>query len=198
MDSVLSTGAGFGSGVAIVGLTGNLLSGDDIFRGLRSESDGFLGESVFESGEVRLFSIFKGEADSRSIGLLAVNREILVGDMFSRSAESETFATKGELGGPSLSLSPDAWEMLVASKSFWREISRGCAALSAMSLFSDSGAAMPIIDSNRFQRRCMIELARISIFVGRQLVDLLILSTVGNEVVGDGRLFTKHCRTGLA
>lgn len=58
-----------------------------------------------EVGDVRLFSIFRGDINSRSIGLFAVNRDTLAGEIFSAFAASETFALKGELGGPSLSLS---------------------------------------------------------------------------------------------
>jgi hypothetical protein len=56
---------------------------------------------------VRLVNTFRGDVCSRSTGLFDVNRDTLLGERFSRSIESETLATKGELGGPSLSLSVD-------------------------------------------------------------------------------------------
>jgi hypothetical protein len=91
------------AGVGEEGLTGNLLIGDDIFRGLA-----VLSEVSATFGDVRVRSIFKGEAVSRSMGLFVASR--LEGDIFSRSelpSGAETSALKGELGGPSLSVSVD-------------------------------------------------------------------------------------------
>ena len=96
-------------------LIGNLFSGDESFRGLLVESDAFRGDWVFGVGEVRLFSIFNGEVGSRSMGLFEVNRENLLGEMFSRSSTgSVTLATKGELGGPSLSVSVEVVVMVTS------------------------------------------------------------------------------------
>jgi hypothetical protein len=96
-------------------LIGNLFSGDESFRGLLAESDAFRGDWVFGVGEVRLFSIFNGEVGSRSIGLFEVNRESLFGEMFSQSSAGlATFATKGELGGSSLSVSVEVVVMVTS------------------------------------------------------------------------------------
>jgi hypothetical protein len=101
----LSTTAGF-SGDA--GLTGNLFTGEDNFRGLLMVSVDFCGDCDRGSGDGRLlFNIFNGDVWSRSIGLFDVSRENLLGDIFSRSASSYTFATNGELGMESVSLSVD-------------------------------------------------------------------------------------------
>jgi hypothetical protein len=103
MFRVLSTTAGFFSGEE--GLTGNRFSGEESFRGLLIGSEIFCGDCDFDVGDARLFNGFKGEIGSRS-GLFAAILAALLGEIFSRSsADSETLATNGELGGPSLSVS---------------------------------------------------------------------------------------------
>jgi len=55
-------------------------------------------------GDVRLFSIFRGEVCSLSMGLFAESLDVLMGERFSRSSNEfdETLGTKGEEGGLSL------------------------------------------------------------------------------------------------
>jgi hypothetical protein len=100
----LSTTTGRFSG-EIEGLTGNLFSGDDSFRGLRDGSEDFCGDADLGSGELRIFNGFNGEVCSRSTELCAAGRGVLLGEMFSLLLKFVTSAANGELGGPSLSVS---------------------------------------------------------------------------------------------
>lgn len=86
------------------GFTGNLFSGDESFRGLLVGDWSLRGDRDVEVGDVRLFSIFKGEVCSRSMRLFAESRDVLTGERFSRSSNDsdETLGTKGEEGGLSL------------------------------------------------------------------------------------------------
>jgi hypothetical protein len=146
MSKVFSTGRFSGE----EGLTGNLFSGEDNFRGLLMVSGVLRGDCAFGGGVVRLFSIFNGDTRSRSTGLLVASRETLPGDVFSEfSVASETFATKGELGVPSVSVSVsvsvNAWEVHRTSYS-WLRILLGVAELSAASPVLDNGEPIPIVD----------------------------------------------------
>jgi hypothetical protein len=136
-------------------LTGNLFSGEDNFRGLLIVWGVLRSGCVFGDGVVRLFNIFNGEVGSRSIGLLAASRETLPGEGFSEfSVEPAIFATKGELGGPSVSVSVSVsvyvWEVQRTSYS-WLEILLGVAELSAASPALDNGDPIPIDDDTWFQ-----------------------------------------------
>ncbi len=131
-------------------MTGNRFSGEDSFRGLLIVSGAFRGDCNFGDGVVRLFSIFDGEVGSRSMEFFVASRETLPGEMFSESSvESETFATNGELGGPSASVSAsllvNVCEVHRTSYS-WLETLLGVAELSAASPVFDNGDAMPIVD----------------------------------------------------
>jgi len=145
MSKVLSTTGRF-SGKE--GLTGNLFSGEDSFLGLLILSGALHGDFALGDGVVRLFSIFNGEADSRSLGLFVVTR----GEMFSEFSEaSETFATNGELGGPSVSVSVSVSVLVnvceVHRTSYsWLETFLGVTELRAASPVFDKGDAMPIVD----------------------------------------------------
>jgi hypothetical protein len=146
MSKVFSTGRFSGE----EGLTGNLFSGEDNFRGLLIVSGVLRGDCAFGGGVVRLFSIFNGDTRSRSTGLLVASRETLPGDVFSEfSVASETFAIKGELGVPSVSVSVsvsvNAWEVHRTSYS-WLRILLGVAELSTASPVLDNGEPIPIVD----------------------------------------------------
>jgi len=142
MLRVLSTAAGRFSGEE--GLTGNLFSGEDNFRGLLIISGIFCGDAELDVGDVRLLNIFNGDVCSRSMGLFDEScLASLLGGRFSGSFSSDTLATNGELGMSWLSLSVARDVYVVTSYSLSNCFDGD--ALSAASEALDNGRAIEMI-----------------------------------------------------